>query len=519
MGTEIQEKRSELMALHRSKDLELTHITKIHEEKLFGLLEHSALGQMFAGKQAHVDKESVSFDANGDPSVESNDSITPEKLQAFLMLSNERVNFLKTENGRLARSSLELEQMLLLKESEITRLQNTLAERMSHIKFVEEECCVFKEIAEDLRNGMIAVVGSGTGQNIKELISAQSRERLNLYDEDDEEDAYNTGNLYDFSSLADEIQKTGDVAMSSAKAVVFDRLTNPSNFTGSQKNVFQQIVHVHSRKKDKQSNKNKLRRSLDGDNAVKEDEDRMDGVSRSVVLDCAGKDNTGAGDGVVMATTHPRASSGRPKPPLERSSSQEAQSLFASSNVFSRLNNPSRFTGIQKYRGLIDSIEELQIASLKGVISSPPRSRSGLGPGDNDLTDSFPPHPLLSSCDEEPEEKPLSEAVSNSGRDSESRVASPESLLRTFQSIKKSPITPVVGQNDFRRRALQLVSQAPSSGQLSNGSFLLNSSKGKDKEREKYKLHIDKGVTYINESLEPDPANLLPTKVNENSEM
>ena len=213
LEVEVQERRSELMKLHRSKDLELTQMNKIHEEKLFGLLEHSPLGQLFADKYHQGE---VSSSSRFDPKVDISDA-SPEQIRAFLRVSNESMSFLKSEVCRLTASSENLEEIVYLKEYEIIRLENTLIERAAHMKFVEEECALFKDIAEDLRTGMIAVSGDSGGPNIKQFISAHSRERMHMYDEDDEEEAYNNENLFEFTSLADEIQKTGDVAVTTVK--------------------------------------------------------------------------------------------------------------------------------------------------------------------------------------------------------------------------------------------------------------------------------------------------------------
>jgi hypothetical protein len=78
-------------------------------------------------------------------------------------------------------------------------------------------------------------------------------------------------------NLAEEIQKTGEVTIEkNSRPVVFERLTNPSNFTGSQKNVFSNQQNIIKKKEKYTQNlinlsKNKRRESNSEPNVLERD--------------------------------------------------------------------------------------------------------------------------------------------------------------------------------------------------------------------------------------------------------
>jgi len=380
---ELQEKRTELIILHRAKESEMTKITTLYEEKLFGLLEHSSIGQLLTEA---LPINGLIGESVAPENVSVEDIVSKDQMNAFFSISNERARFLKSESERLAASNEKLEVLLAEKEMSINDLTRLNSERNEHIRFLEEECSVFKHIADDLRSGLLAVSSGNGSSSIKKMISVQSRERLNFSDDDDDEEVLESEDtIFEFISLADEIQKTGEVSLEPVKPIVFDRLTNPSNFTGSQKNVF--LQNLMKKKDGKTSGKIKRRESLENVTLDRDsttlsptfiDEERQLG-STIAGFEGLSKECTPL-ESAPLANTFPRPS--RVKTPLVTLSADAAVSSV-DTNVFTRLNNPSRYTGIQKYRGVPDSVEDIQLGggvkASSGLQPSPPRSRSSSG--------------------------------------------------------------------------------------------------------------------------------------------
>ena len=117
------------------------------------------------------------------------------------------------------------------------------------IKFLEDERRLFQDMADELRAGVSSLGGSMSSTILTQVVDKVNEKRVGLNfisddSENEEDDEYNSETiLEEFEVLADEIQKNGGVFVDRSstlpRGVVYDRLTNPSNFTGSMKNVFE----------------------------------------------------------------------------------------------------------------------------------------------------------------------------------------------------------------------------------------------------------------------------------------
>jgi hypothetical protein len=203
--------------------------------------------------------------------------------------------------------------------------------------FLEEECRMLREIVGDLKTDTSGGVVSSP-MFPSSLIPDQN------LDYDDETESV----LGQYSMLREEINNTGAVLLpdhsdhTHDSDTIFDRLTNPSNFTGTQKNIFKQDI-VTNRAKVQQ---------MKGDTHRKERKRKEDGEGGIT----AGGGVHGGGNDVEEEVTTPPSSPPRPASSSKRvttpssgcpnSVSRSPSNL--NENVFSRLLNPNKFTGIHR---------------------------------------------------------------------------------------------------------------------------------------------------------------------------
>jgi hypothetical protein len=119
------------------------------------------------------------------------------------------------------------------------------------IKFLEDERRLFKDMVDELRAGVSSLGGNISNTILTQVVDKVNEKRVGLntiaeYSDEDDDDEYNSETILgEFDILADEIQRNGGVCFGDRsstlpRGVVYDSLTNPSNFTGSMKNVFEQ---------------------------------------------------------------------------------------------------------------------------------------------------------------------------------------------------------------------------------------------------------------------------------------
>ena len=258
----------------------------------------------------------------------SNTLFSPEKSNIHNGETNSDVNsmlnsykmvaFVHQEQSKLLKSRLESEisrnQILQTRISDVDttcmQLKRDVDEKDIHIRFLEEERQLFKDIADKLRLGL-NTIGGNAGQTILKQVKTPPitsrggsnsdmvekpktiKVKMDLDsddygDENDEEDddpetesvigqyeqlgslILQTGNIIPKNPTSTLIGATnsnagGYYTTTDRQSIVYDRLTNPSNFTGAMKNVFEQdlaekrqkvklIKSGQNNKKDKDSN-------------------------------------------------------------------------------------------------------------------------------------------------------------------------------------------------------------------------------------------------------------------------
>lgn len=446
LEADLEEKRAELLEIYQSSEGEIQKLTKSYESKLFKLTESNALSLLLATK---VNPMLSEHEISGE-------------LKAYQNLANERATLLQAEIDRITNLNTTLKDILYTKEAEISKQSRFIAEKNDHIKFLEEECSVFKEIADDLRNGMIAISGSSAGSQIRKLIPSKARERLHIFDESDDDEVeldseHNLDTVFEFTSLAEEILKTGDVtidrpnvnleaSLDRSEKQVFERLTNPSNFTGSQRSVFQQNL---LKKRDNSFAKSKQRRSSNSGENMDIQNVTVDGNHSFVQPLSSSKEKESriySADYVQIGNMFPSSVASF------RTAPQESKEK----NVFSRLNNPRRYTGIAKYRSMTETWDD---SSAHTKIASTLHSESPVFSGETSNT-----------------------------------TNAEASDARAFRSISATEI-PNEGVDFSTRQILQSSNRSLSPSETPIGMYRtspsLDVTTSKGKEREKFKLQIN----------------------------
>ena len=244
-------------ALIRAHDMELTRSANEYEDKMLGLFSHSTIGQIVRMESEMRPTDSTdsainilanlsmeepgAFSAQNSFSVAGRHSLHNESANKIIVAaSNEHSNLLKAKLDRESRRNAELQ----IQISELThgtlRFHQEIEEKNVLIKFLEDERTLFRDMADRMRAG-ISVLGGTAG----EAILSQLKE-----DNDSDEDC--EGFKGEFTNLGDIIHRNGSVnerstptsttapgvSTAASRDVVYDRLTNPSNFTGAMKNAF-----------------------------------------------------------------------------------------------------------------------------------------------------------------------------------------------------------------------------------------------------------------------------------------
>ena len=214
---------------------------------------------------------------DGDVDVD-NDS---EYFKSLLDLANERSNALQSHLSREESKVRQLESKSASQSRQLREVLQSVENKEHDNKFLEDECRMLREIVEDFRQKVVKLEG-GVGHSILRQIrdveiSNNQRNITNdiLFDSEDDDDnedddLFETNSILgEFDNICEEISKTGGLktghppARAAAAAVVvgaagtmriapnnllelqhntssiFDRLTNPLHFTGSQKLAFQ----------------------------------------------------------------------------------------------------------------------------------------------------------------------------------------------------------------------------------------------------------------------------------------
>ena len=270
-------------SLQRSHDIELSKAMKDYEEKLSGLFNYSNAGRLINLETVPEDKDDLapraiissprsreSVNLTRRMSVEnlkssvnasiqslevlhlnkqasSTGAITDESelmgqlinVKTLLKVSSEQVKSLKhqIDIDSYQQSVLkgQLEEAILTKE----QLQQELSDKSFLIKFLEDELKMFREKVEEYKLQLPPLPAPTSHAH-------DQREENQDGDKADDEDALDIDEEEEFQKLAEEIHRTGLSkgygSREIGKAPVYERLSDPSHYTGSIREVFKEDV-------------------------------------------------------------------------------------------------------------------------------------------------------------------------------------------------------------------------------------------------------------------------------------
>lgn len=320
-----------------------------------------------------------------------------DKYSALLALAHERTISLKSqlsrEESRVRDLERNVDEFITQKKSLLSELESKKMEN----NFLEDECRMLRDMVEDFRLRVKNLEGGIGDKIIQEVREAD--EYCSEDDSDSVDDKLDGTVLMQLSSLGNEIERTGTVAAtddvnrvldgSGTQQDIFDRLTNPSNFTGTQKNIFQKDVESN-RAKVQQIKEGALahrKKRDDGKSGIvhqySDEADDREYLSGVAVVDLTSadiivpkRDDSPCGSDFSQLTER-KSRNSMEKPGTDRvvtTSPNMPQSPPRShskdSDVFSRLLNPSKYTGIHRRK--------------KHLPESPGSPGSNISPGGDD---------------------------------------------------------------------------------------------------------------------------------------
>jgi hypothetical protein len=283
----------------RAHDLELTRSANEYEEKLQDLFEQIAVSnyKLFEKDGSDIEHEAASVGIADLTDNQELAKIEPVRLQ--LAVSTEECKFLRSQLGREGTRYTQVLSKCNELEKQKMRLSREIKDKADQIKFLEEDRSLFKTLADDLKAGLQSM--GKPGKNILDTIKDRHhgvKTKRGLFAEytslSDNEDEDTESVLGEFQFLAEEIARTGGISTVSEKQAqaaassnvnsgansstntstvstpsrsIYDRLTNPSNFTGYMKNVFENDLELKRKKiqqiKERQSNPKEARKGMD----------------------------------------------------------------------------------------------------------------------------------------------------------------------------------------------------------------------------------------------------------------
>ena len=257
---EVDNERNNIIEISRKHEQEITQITNDYEEKLQGLFENSSVVRaiLLESQSASSAIPPNSHDEETLEKLSKDSSIDSYKM--VIAILNDKTSYLKNQLSILndANDTFKLQ----LTESNIISKQYRLEieESKSLIEFLENERHLFREMANDYKSGILSFGGSA-GQSIIKQIQERAMEKekecalrnpqgfkksskfedLDLASVDNDGPDDDTESVMnEFNDIAEEINRTGNLTVynGKGKGVVYDRLTNPINYTGAMKNIF-----------------------------------------------------------------------------------------------------------------------------------------------------------------------------------------------------------------------------------------------------------------------------------------
>jgi hypothetical protein len=368
LNEELEEAQGRIATILRIHDKEIARVERDFEEKLAGLFNHTQLSQI------------LTFDQRDIPSLAPKDSIEDlehssvrtrflrnassdehlqgdERYKTLASLSHERVVALKSHLSREESYCRELERSIDDYLVERKDLKEKYDLKVRENKFLEDECRMLRDMVQDLK-ARLNILNGGADRKPLSEVQENDNDSDSSYEESVILDSTVLGEL---SSLGDEINRTGSVRYIDQKSQndIFERLANPSNFTGTQKTIFEG---------DLESNRAKVLQIKEGSIANKKKRgDKSNPASTANLLEDLEMIDADEETPTPQTTKEemivpPELEIEIVPPPREEyqdsriniSAPAPRRTTFdpqpSPDNVFSRLLNPSKFTGIHRRR-------------------------------------------------------------------------------------------------------------------------------------------------------------------------
>lgn len=264
---ELENERMQLSSLLIRQENELVQVRNEYEEKLHGLFENSSVSKTLLAESASV---ILPLDGSIDMHL-TKDVHSADSYKMVIAILTDQANNLRDRMSKLEEANIRMKDISIEAEVILKKTQVDLQDKDITIQFLESERQLFRDMANDLRAGILQFGGSA-GQliisQIRDKSSEMEKEAIvknngsiakpargpvevevdpSLPQPDDDSESI----VNEFNELAEEINRTGTLGLTKhpAKgAVVYDRLTNPLNFTGSMKNVFEKDLAVRRQK-------------------------------------------------------------------------------------------------------------------------------------------------------------------------------------------------------------------------------------------------------------------------------
>jgi hypothetical protein len=374
LNEELEEAQARITTLMRIHDKEVARIERDFEEKLAGLFNHTQLSQVLAldGREVVSLTPADSFEDLEHAAIRprylrnsistSGDDLAnaqgDERYKTLAALSHERVVALKSHLAREESRCRDLERSIDDYLIERKEMKEQFDLKVRENKFLDDECRMLRDMVQDLKSRGKSLDGDTAKQMLGEVPE----------NDDDSDSSYDesvildSAVLADLSSLGDEISRTGSVRYIDQKNQndIFERLANPSNFTGTQKTIFEGDLEsnrakVQQIKEGSLANKKKRGDSKSAANCSLEDGENgeLEEFPQTIVkeelviqpelqIDVVAPQREELVD-TRMSTSTPRRSTFEPPQSPD--------------NVFSRLLNPSKFTGIHRRRRDADNLD------------------------------------------------------------------------------------------------------------------------------------------------------------------
>lgn len=269
----------QLISEKRNFDMELTSMNRQYEEKLQQFFQQIASFEtIHSVENPHLNRHpplntperrmfrpqsnNALLYSGGKILSQGNDGSlagTPMKsfdsLDIQLTIALEENKFLKSQQEREAVRYAQIRNKCAELETIKIRLMRDIEDKNQQIKFLEEDRALFKDMVEDLKSGLgkMGKDGKAVIQSAKDAANHQKKVGLfgdYLHLSDDESDEEDSASIIgQFQRLEQEITRNGTLTVSTQPHKnIYDRLTNPSNFTGSMKNVFENDLESKRKK-------------------------------------------------------------------------------------------------------------------------------------------------------------------------------------------------------------------------------------------------------------------------------